>query len=693
MYENIIEMIEKKDFEKALNEVEKIEDEKWEKYNLKGLVYFYKNDLEKSKKIFEKGLEIEPINSDLLFNYSHLLLALGEEMESWRYLMRMHEKDWAVYDILGDIEFKNRSKASAIKFYKKAYDLNQTEEMAKKLLEKRKIIKKNEKIAFFCLPGLETFIKPIAEELAYEYDVRLIVSKEEKEIKEGIEWANIIWIEWANELAIYITNKFNLTDKYVINRIHRYEVYSNHIKKINWNIIDKIITVSKHIKNNLIEINNDLTKKIKVINNGVNLDKFNFNKRFNGKNIGFVGYLNMRKNPMLLIQIMSRLNEKKYSLNIAGDFQDITLKEHLEYIINNDKVDLIKFEGWRENIIEFLSDKNYLISTSLNEGHPFNILEAMALGIKPIIYNYYGSKNQWPENLIFTTVEEAINIILEDNYDSIFYRKWVEDNYTFEKMIFQIEKIVLKKDYIEKNIKHFKFIKIESSIKEFLKGETFSNSLQINFSGKKPLISREELLKDVSKDKKVIHFGFADHLELIDDKRKNNIWLHDKLVESSNKCVGIDINKEAVEYISENLKIGDVYCLDINKDELPEEIRNEKWDYLILGELIEHVGNPVEFLEHIRIKFKNICNKILLTTPNAFRSINNYFLQKDIEIINSDHRFWFTPYTLMKVLTDAGYDADSVFFTENYQNYTSNQIEVLENHPMWRNDLIMIAKF
>ncbi|MDO7976076.1 methyltransferase domain-containing protein [Oceanotoga teriensis] len=182
-------------------------------------------------------------------------------------------------------------------------------------------------------------------------------------------------------------------------------------------------------------------------------------------------------------------------------------------------------------------------------------------------------------------------------------------------------------------------------------------------------------------------------MELIDNKRKNNIWLHDKLVESSNKCVGIDINKEAVEYISENLKIGDVYCLDINKDELPEEIRNEKWDYLILGELIEHVGNPVEFLKHIRIKFKNICNKILLTTPNAFRSINNYFLQKDIEIINSDHRFWFTPYTLMKVLTDAGYDVDSVFFTENYQNYTSNQIEVLENHPMWRNDLIMVAKF
>ncbi|UYP00920.1 tetratricopeptide repeat protein [Oceanotoga sp. DSM 15011] len=142
MYENIIDLIQRNELEKALEEIKNIEENKWEKYNLSGLIYFYKNELEKAKTMYEKGLKIEPINSDLLYNYAHILISMGKEIEAWKYLMRIHEKDWTVYDILGDIEYKNRSKPSAIKFYKKAYELNKTEEMAKKLIEKRKEIKK-----------------------------------------------------------------------------------------------------------------------------------------------------------------------------------------------------------------------------------------------------------------------------------------------------------------------------------------------------------------------------------------------------------------------------------------------------------------------------------------------------------------------------------------------------------------------
>lgn len=444
MYENIIDLIQRNELEKALEEIKNIEENKWEKYNLSGLIYFYKNELEKAKTMYEKGLKIEPINSDLLYNYAHILISMGKEIEAWKYLMRIHEKDWAVYDILGDIEFKNRSKASAIKFYKKAYDLNKNEEMAKKLLEKRKAIKKNEKIAFFCLPGLETFIKPIAEELTYEYDVRLIISKEEKEIKEGIEWADIVWIEWANELAIYITNKFNLTDKYVINRLHSYEVFSGYPLKINWGFIDKLIFVSNHIKEMFFEEFN-VEIDFDIINNGIDLDKYKFKNRKKGYNLCSVANVNYKKSPDMWIELINKLIQVDihYNIEVAGDIQDKRYLKYFEYIIKDNHIEKnFVLNGWTEEIEEFLDNKNYLISTSIHESFGYNIGEAMARGIKPIIRNFRGSKEIWPENLIFNTLDEAIEKITEESYDSESYRRFIEDNYTLERQINKIEEIV-----------------------------------------------------------------------------------------------------------------------------------------------------------------------------------------------------------------------------------------------------------
>ncbi|MDN5346228.1 MAG: hypothetical protein PWQ73_741 [Petrotoga sp.] len=48
--------------------------------------------------------------------------------------------------------------------------------------------------------------------------------------------------------------------------------------------------------------------------------------------------------------------------------------------------------NWINELEKFLEDKNYVISTSIHDGHPPNILESMARGIKPIILNYGGSK-------------------------------------------------------------------------------------------------------------------------------------------------------------------------------------------------------------------------------------------------------------------------------------------------------------
>jgi len=44
-----------------------------------------------------------------------------------------------------------------------------------------------------------------------------------------------------------------------------------------------------------------------------------------------------------------------------------------------------------------------------------------------------------------------------------------------------------------------------------------------------------------------------------------------------------------------------------------------------------------------------------------------------LEIINSDHRFWFTPYTISKVLVSAGYNPEKI----HYANLQSLSIKEL----------------
>jgi len=197
-------------------------------------------------------------------------------------------------------------------------------------------------------------------------------------------------------------------------------------------------------------------------------------------------------------------------------------------------------------------------------------------------------------------------------------------------------------------------MKFNSEINKYITEERFSAALQVPFSPCKfEDINRPDKILQIVNNTRVIHIGCCDHLPLIEEKIKKKRWLHKLLVENTQKCIGIDINQEAVEYVTNNLNIKDVYCLDILKDNI--DLGDEMWDYVILGELIEHVNNPVDFLQTIKQKFQGKVKKIIITAPNVLNILYAKYMKKNIECINSDHRYWFSPYTLSKVVTISGF--------------------------------------
>lgn len=230
---------------------------------------------------------------------------------------------------------------------------------------------------------------------------------------------------------------------------------------------------------------------------------------------------------------------------------------------------------------------------------------------------------------------------------------------------------------------------------EFLTGESFSNGRSFTVAEKNDSLSidRFSYLEAISKNKNILHLGFADHLPLIETKIKINKWLHKRLMEAAKRCIGIDIDEEVVEFVKTKLNISDVLRLDITIDSPPECISNQKWDYMILGEVLEHIDNPVQFLYEIRQRYEKFVDRIIITVPNAtiLKSITN--IRKGIECINTDHRYWFTPFTLAKVGTRAGYKIEEFGFSQNYLPGTYIKRALVKRYPMLRDSVVMIFSF
>jgi len=233
------------------------------------------------------------------------------------------------------------------------------------------------------------------------------------------------------------------------------------------------------------------------------------------------------------------------------------------------------------------------------------------------------------------------------------------------------------------------------TIQPFLSGKSFSNSLKLNISTtEKQVFYRIPIIESIVKGTRVIHVGCVDHLPLIDEKRRNGNWLHERLTKVCRECVGVDINQEGLDYIK-GIGFADVHYLNIIEDDIPDFIKVRKWDYMLLGELLEHIDNPVAFLKKINEKYRLYTDKLIITVPNGFRLQNFSAALKHQEWINSDHRYWFSPYTLAKIATHAGFEVESFGFVQ-ISNISWKSIKkkfLLSRYPALRDCIVMTLNF
>lgn len=171
---------------------------------------------------------------------------------------------------------------------------------------------------------------------------------------------------------------------------HVFSGYFNNIKTAVFLLIERflafftlrIITVSESVKNELVSFGVAGQEKIEAINLGFELDRFLSvtPKGSNSINIGIVGRLVPIKNHRLFLEaaaeVLRQVGTSCIRFKIIGDGELAgELKEYSEKLKINPHVD---FMGWKKDITNVYSGLDIVALTSLNEGTPVTLIEAMA---------------------------------------------------------------------------------------------------------------------------------------------------------------------------------------------------------------------------------------------------------------------------------------------------------------------------
>ncbi len=241
--------------------------------------------------------------------------------------------------------------------------------------------------------------------------------------------AKAYFFEWCDRNLVNASQR-RLPGR-VVCRIHRYSAYTRNIYKVNWLNVNHLIFTSKHIRDYVATRVLNLPSH-SIIHGGIDLGRMTYRKRKMGKELALAGYLNPRKNPLLALEILNKSGDDT-RLHIAGEWQDKALREVCEaYIIRHKLKKRVIFYGWQEDINAWLEDKNILLSTAWSEGISYVVLEAMAKGIRPLVYRWVGCEELGlNEQDYFDSAEEAAMVIRGERgeYNSEYYRKVIETEF------------------------------------------------------------------------------------------------------------------------------------------------------------------------------------------------------------------------------------------------------------------------
>ncbi len=428
-------------------------EERYEAALLLAQCYCGRNEMDKAYKVLGQHIGDNWRRAELLLMLGQIAYKKGdyEQAEWWCKIASLKPEpvdplfvevdahSWEPHNMLWLIYQKMDDNVRAAEHGRQAVTLGAPNSAEIVQLEKNHTAYSNEKIAVLIDRGQRDFIAPLIEHWRCQ-GKEVEETADPADLERLVEWSDCLWCEWAGELAVKATN-IPKCGRIVV-RVHGYELNMDYLERINWTAVDDCIFVSRTLKEQCCErVPIHLWCNCYVVPGGVDTSKFTIGEGKQGNKIAMLGYVNQRKNIPLALQILAACSDKE--LHIAGEWQDAELQRYVEYLADELSLEGRLFlYGRVEDANTFFADKDFILSTSLRETFHYALAEGMAAGLAPVIHNWESASDFYPEDRIFSTVEEVVRMIQSGSGDSQGWRQYVVENLDLAKNLRRIDRIV-----------------------------------------------------------------------------------------------------------------------------------------------------------------------------------------------------------------------------------------------------------
>lgn len=155
---------------------------------------------------------------------------------------------------------------------------------------------------------------------------------------------------------------------------------------------NRVVTVSSDAATVVRQIEHVPTQRTTVIRNGIDIDRFPpvvRNGKCGGKEAIHVGRLNISKDQTTLLHAARIVadTDKDFRLTIVGDGPERDQLHSLTQELKLEKI--VRFLGERHDVNALLAQADFFVLSSVEEGIPLTVLEAMAAGL-PVVATRVG---------------------------------------------------------------------------------------------------------------------------------------------------------------------------------------------------------------------------------------------------------------------------------------------------------------
>jgi 2-polyprenyl-3-methyl-5-hydroxy-6-metoxy-1,4-benzoquinol methylase len=119
-------------------------------------------------------------------------------------------------------------------------------------------------------------------------------------------------------------------------------------------------------------------------------------------------------------------------------------------------------------------------------------------------------------------------------------------------------------------------------------------------------------------------------------------WKHQHIANYASRVIGIDIEEEYVEKV--RAQGFDVRVCDATS----KEYLGETFDVVVLGDVIEHVENPIDLIR-FGLRHLNSNGEIVASTPNPYYYDRLKNMRRNRPFVNLSHIAWFTPTMALEI--------------------------------------------